>query len=447
MTREQAQALTRKALSFAKVPEVSVAISVRSHGFLRFAGNAVTTSGQTQSASVSIRAWKGKRSGAVSASIDLWDNAAAEAALKKLVAEAEALAALSPEDPEYVPLLGPQKYIEVDALDSSSATMPAAARAAAASQAIAQAKNRKVVAAGFFENRSDVEVLANSADLFAYFPSSFVAFSVTARTADGTGSGYSSVVSHRAASLDVKEATALAAQKALDSRGARQIEPGAYPTILEPQAAADILSRINFDARLADEGRSAFTAPGGKTRLGEAMFDKRVNLYTDPQNAVVPSSPVGPEGYPITKADFALEGVVKNLAYSRFWAAKSEKQPGPFAANLILDGENLPLAKMIAATERGVLVTRLWYIRMVDPQQALHTGLTRDGTFWIEDGKIKHPIKNFRFNESPVRLLAQVEALGTPQPVAPSERYSTFRLLLPAVKVRSFRFTSLSDAV
>jgi predicted Zn-dependent protease len=162
---------------------------------------------------------------------------------------------------------------------------------------------------------------------------------------------------------------------------------------------------------------------------------------------VVPSSPIGPDGFPNVKADFVREGVVKNLSYSRFWAARHDKQPGPFSSNLILDGENVPLAKMIAATERGVLVTRLWYIRMVDPQQALHTGLTRDGTFWIEDGKIKHPIKNFRFNESPVRLLSEVEQLGTPQPVAPSERYSTFRLLLPALKVKSFRFTSLSDAV
>jgi predicted Zn-dependent protease len=447
MTREQAQALANKALSFAEVPEVAVAMTISSHGFLRFAGNAVTTSGQTQSADVTITAWKGKRNGSVAASVDVWDKAAAEAGLKKLVADAEALAALSPEDPEYVPLLGPQKYIDVDAFDASTAEMPAAARAAAVAQAIEQAKSKKVVAAGFFENRSDIQVLANSADLFAYFPGSFVAYSVTARTPDGTGSGYSSLVSHRAASLDVKEATSLAAQKALESRGAKEIEPGVYPAILEPQAAADIFSRINFDARLADEGRSAFAAAGGKTHLGTRLFDERVNLYADPQNPAVPSSPIGPDGYPITKADFARAGAIKNLAYSRFWAAKHEKQPGPFASNLILDGENVPLAKMIASTERGVLLTRLWYIRMVDPQQALHTGLTRDGTFWIEDGKVKHSIKNFRFNESPVRLLSEVESLGTPQPVAPSERYSTFRLLLPAVKVKSFRFTSLSDAV
>jgi predicted Zn-dependent protease len=107
----------------------------------------------------------------------------------------------------------------------------------------------------------------------------------------------------------------------------------------------------------------------------------------------------------------------------------------------------VPLAKLIASTERGVLVTRLWYIRSVDPQQALFTGLTRDGTFWIEDGKIKYPLKNFRFNESPYKLLTEVEALGTPQPAVRSERYSDYRMLLPAIKVKAFRFTSLSDAV
>jgi predicted Zn-dependent protease len=447
MTRDQARALTNKALSFAKVPEVAVTIEVASHGFLRFARNAATTSGQTRSANVVVTAWKGKRNATLSASIDVWDNRSAEAVLEKLVADAEALAALSPEDPEYVPLLGPQEYVEVDALDQRSAEMPAAARAEAVKQAIAQAESRKVVAAGFFENRGDITVLANSAGLFAYFPASFAAYSVTARTTDESGSGYSSLVSHRAGSIDVKEATTIAAQKALDSRSAREIEPGDYPTILEPQAAADILSRLNFDARLADEGRSAFTAPGGKTHLGARMFDERVNLYTDPRHPAVPSSPIGPDGYPTAKADFVRGGVLKNLAYSRFWAAKHETQPGPFHSNLILDGENAPLAKMIAATERGVLVTRLWYIRMVDPQQALYTGLTRDGTFWIEGGEIKHPIKNFRFNESPVRLLSQIEQLGAPQPVAPSERYGTFRLLLPALKVKSFRFTSLSDAV
>ena len=193
--------------------------------------------------------------------------------------------------------------------------------------------------------------------------------------------------------------------------------------------------------------RSVFAASGGKTRLGHKIFDSRVNIYADPQHAVVPSSPIGPGGYPVARADLVREGVLKNLSYSRFWAAKNKKQPGPYRTNLIIDGENTPLAKLIASTERGVLVTRLWYIRSVDPQQALFTGLTRDGTFWIEDGEIKHPLKNFRFNESPYRILGDVEALGTSQPTVRGERYGDFRMLLPAIKVKSFRFTSISDAV
>lgn len=206
------------------------------------------------------------------------------------------------------------------------------------------------------------------------------------------------------------------------------------------------LPRI-FGARPADEGRSAFAAPEGKTRLGERIFDPRVNVYADPAHPLIPSSPIGPGGYPARKADFVREGVLKNLIYSRFWAKKQKASPGPFLSNIVIDGSDTPLAKLISTTERGVLVTRLWYIRMVDPQQALFTGLTRDGLFWIEDGEIRHPLKNLRFNESPYRLLQEVDALGQTQPVVAGERYSDFRMLLPAMRVKSFRFTSVSDAV
>ena len=447
MTREQARALTKKVLEAAKVPEVSIELVDRRHGFLRFARNAPTTSGFTRTASADVTAWKGKRKASVSASVNLADPAEAEATLKELVKQAEELAALSPEDREYMPLLGPQEYVEVNGYDEATAELPAVQRTKAVSDAIETAKKQKVIAAGFFENVAETSILANTAKLFAYYPGSVATFSVTARTPDEQGSGYTAVSSHKFGSLDMKETTAIAAKKAIASRNGRETKPGAYTTILEPQAVGDLISRLDFDARLADEGRSVFAASGGKTRLGEKIFDGRVNMYADPNHPIVPSRPVGPNGYPVKKADLVRGGVLKNLSYSRFWAAKHEKQPGPYQTNLIIDGENVPLAKLIASTERGVLVTRLWYIRSVDPQQALFTGLTRDGTFWIEDGKIKHPLKNFRFNESPYKLLAEVEALGTPQPAVRSERYSDFRMLLPAMRVKSFRFTSLSDAV
>jgi predicted Zn-dependent protease len=172
-----------------------------------------------------------------------------------------------------------------------------------------------------------------------------------------------------------------------------------------------------------------------------------VSIYADPAHPLIPSSPIGPGGYPVRRASFVREGVLENLIYSRFWAAKHEAAPGPFLSNLVIDGSDTPLAKLIASTERGVLVTRLWYIRMVDPQQALYTGLTRDGLFWIEDGEIRYPLKNLRFNESPYRLLQQVDALAQTQPAVAGERYSDFRMLLPAMRVKQFRFTSVSDAV
>ncbi len=447
MTREQAEAFTEKVLKGAKEPEVAVELTHRRHGFLRFARNAPTTSGFTNTATARVTAWKGKRKASASASVNLANAKEAEEELKTLVKKAEELAAVSPEDREYMPLLGPQEYVEVSGYDEATAELSPQRRTQAVADAIETAKKQKVIAAGFFENVAETSILANTAGLFAYYPGSVATFSVTARSSDERGSGYTASSSQRFSSLDVKETTAIAARKAMDSRDGREQKPGAYTTILEPQAVGDLISRLDFDARLADEGRSVFAKSAGKTRLGDKIFDSRVNIYADPQHALVPSSPIGPEGYPVERADLVREGVLRNLNYSRFWAAKNDKHPGPYRTNLIIDGQNLSLAKLIASTERGVLVTRLWYIRAVDRQQALFTGLTRDGTFWIEDGKIKHPLKNFRFNESPYRILGEVEALGTSQPAVRGERYGDFRMLLPAIKVKSFRFTSTSDAV
>src|SRR5258706_2018610 len=178
--------------------------------------------------------------------------------------------------------------------------MPAAARAQVVAEAIGTAKSAQLVAAGIYRNSGVVQVLANSAGLFGYFPWSRAAFSITTRTSDGTGSGYSAISSNNGQSIDCKEAAAIAVKKALDSRGARELPPGAYPAILEPQAVADISSSLVFalNVRLADEGRSVFSAPGGKTRVGEKMFDPRVHIQTDPQHPVVPRSSFSAGGSP-----------------------------------------------------------------------------------------------------------------------------------------------------
>jgi predicted Zn-dependent protease len=198
-----------------------------------------------------------------------------------------------------------------------------------------------------------------------------------------------------------------------------------------------------FDARQSDEGRTFLSKKGGGNRIGEKVFDERVNLYADPTDSNVPSRPWNDEGQPLGRLDIVKDGVVKNLFYSRYWANEKEVAPVPQPNNLIMTGGKRSLDEMVANTERGILVTRTWYIRAVDPQTQLYTGLTRDGTFYVEDGKIKYPIKNFRFNESPVIMLNNLEELGVPQRVS----LFGFPVMLPPVKAREFTFTSLSDAV
>jgi predicted Zn-dependent protease len=153
----------------------------------------------------------------------------------------------------------------------------------------------------------------------------------------------------------------------------------------------------------------------------------------------------GGDGLPREKTMWIDKGVVKNLSYSRFWAQKKGVTPVPGPSNIIMEGGDATLEELIKSTERGILVSRLWYIRMVDPQSLLLTGLTRDGTFYIENGKIMFPVKNFRFNESPVIMLNNLEALGKQERSISVESYRSY--LIPPMKIRDFTFSSLSDAV
>jgi predicted Zn-dependent protease len=261
------------------------------------------------------------------------------------------------------------------------------------------------------------------------------------RTQDGTGSGYVSRDYNDVEQFDSAEMSQIALDKALMSRNPKAIEPGKYTVILEPTAAVQLLQNMlfNMGARSADEGRSFLSKAGGETKVGEKIVDERVTIYSDPTNERVPASAWDGEGRPRERTAWIENGVVKNLYYSRFWAQKQGVQATPSPANGIMEGGDATVEEMIAGTDRGILVTRLWYIRTVDPQTLLYTGLTRDGTFYIENGKIAYPVKNFRFNESPVIMLNNLEELGAPIRVNGS--------LVPPMKIRDFTFTSLSDAI
>ena len=441
LNKEEAQALLKKVIAFSKADECEVSLNGSEGGNIRYARNSVSTSGEISTLSLAVTSSFGKKSG--TATINEFD----DASLEKVVRRSEELAQLAPENPEYMGLLGPQTFKESKTYIPSTAAVTPDIRAEAVAKSISASKEAQLEAAGFIENTTSFGAGLNSKGLFAYDTDTDVTFSVTTRNAAGTGSGYAARGYNDIKKLDTLSATKIAAQKANGSANAKAIEPGKYTVILEPVAVTYFLENMfrGFDARSADEGRSFMSKPGGGNRLGEKLMDEKVTIYSDPFNEELPSSTFNREGQPLDRMNWIEKGVVKNLAYSRFWAQKTNKSPIPFGSNFIMEGGNMSIEEMIKTTERGILVSRLWYIRMVDPQTLLLTGLTRDGTFYIENGQIKHPVKNFRFNESPVIALNNVEALGKPERSISVESYRSY--LVPPLKIRDFTFSSLSDAI
>lgn len=453
LNKSEAQAVLQKVLSFAKADETQANLSGGRAGNLRFARNAVSTSGGSDTMSLVVQSSFGKKTGV--ATINEFD----DASLEKVTRRAEALAQIAPENPEYVEFLGPQKYLEPKAYFDSTASINADFRARVTSESIKPCKAGNLSAAGYLEHDAGFAAIANSRGLRGYLRSSHVNFSVTARTADGLGSGYGVCDYNDAKLLNAKAVSDLAIQKAMRSAETRAIEPGKYTVILEPAAGVELLTLMvsSMDARETDEGRSFLSKAGGGSRKGEKLVDERVQIRSDPMNADVPGDAWAGDGRALRSVDWIKDGVVANVGYSRFWARKNriaeDQAPANFgsgsnaraigqfegAPGLIMAGGSANLAELVRGVKRGVLVTRLWYIREVDPQTLLQTGLTRDGTFYIENGEIKYAIKNLRFNESPVIMLNNIEALGKPE--------RTNGCMIPPIVLRDFTFTSLSDAV
>ncbi|MFZ5999732.1 MAG: TldD/PmbA family protein [Bacteroidota bacterium] len=441
LSKDEAQALLKKVLSYSKADECEVNLNGNDSANIRYARNSVSTSGRISQSTLVVSSAFGKKLGV--ATINEFD----DASLEKVVRRSEELAQLAPENPEFISFLGPQTYAPSKTWVQATADISPKQRADLVAQSLQVAKDGKAVAAGFLEDNAGYAAMMNSKGLFAYNTSTNTNFSVTVRTEDGTGSGYATRGYNDVTKLDTKRATQIATDKALKSKGAKAIEPGKYTVILEPAAAAVLLERIIFglDARQADEGRSFLSKAGGGTKQGEKMMDERVNIYSDPQHPDLPTSPWTGDGRPQEKNYWIEKGVVKNLTWERYWAQKKGVKAIPSPDAIVMDGGTKSLEELIAGTKKGVLVTRLWYIRDVDPQSLLLTGLTRDGTFFIENGKIQYPIKNFRFNESPIIMLNNLEELGRVERTVSVE--SNINYLLPPLKIRDFTFSSLSDAV
>ncbi len=447
-TREQAKTLIERALSLSKAEGTFVVLTGADRGNLRFARNTATTSGASSAYSLAITANFGKKSGTVTtAEFD-------DASLRQAIANAEEIARLSPDNPEAMPVLGPQTYGTSNAYFDDVATVTPDWRAAAAATAIDLSKQKGVVSAGFVNTSAAIQAAATSKGLFVYDRQTAADYNLTARTPDGSGSGWASKSFNELRLLDPGKLAAAAIDKAVLSKDAAAIEPGKYTVVLEPAALGDLLAGMVFsaDARQADEGRSFFSRKGGGNRIGEQVLAEKVNIYSDPSHPLAPSLMFDGEGLPIKRTSWVQNGVWNDLIYSRFWAQKQNREPTGGPVNLIMEGGKATVPELIAGTERGVLVTRFWYIRPLDPQTLLFTGLTRDGLFLIEKGKVTRPVKNMRWNESPIVALNNVDAMTPAERTVTGEGFGgsdgfMFGLVCPAARIREFTFSSASDAI
>ncbi len=438
LSKEDAQKILNRALSLSQAEECEVSLSGNISGYVRYARNTITTSGAGADVSLSVSAKFGKRTGTATT------NELDDASIAQCVRRAEELARLAPENPEAMPFLEPQTYLDSPTYFEATANISPEYRAQVAYEGIQQAESKGMIAAGFFEHSTNFSALANSKGLFAYNKATGLEFTLTVRTSDGTGSGYAVKDYNDVTKFRPKEDSEIAVRKAELSRNPRAIEPGKYTVILEPAALVSdegLLNNMIFsmNARAADEGRSFFSKKGGGNKIGEKIVDERITIYSDPTHPEIPARTWQSDGLPREKTVWIQNGVLQNLLYDRYWASQKGVKPVAFPSGIIVDGTSATLEDLIRDTKKGILVTRLWYIRSVDPQTLLYTGLTRDGTFYIENGKIQYAIKNMRFNESPIIMLNNLDALGRPERLNGS--------LVPPMRIRDFTFTSLSEAV
>jgi predicted Zn-dependent protease len=440
LSRDDARSILQKALSYSRSDEAEATLGGGNSANIRFARNQPTTTGSGETAELSYTAVFGKRVGSASTS-DLEDGG-----LRNVVKKAEELARVAPESPEYMPRLGPQKYLETPTWDKSANEITSGNRANIARAAIDAAKGAGVEAAGYFEQGESFSAIANSHGLFGYSRGTSVDYSLTMRSSDGNGSGWAAASSQRRGGVVTETVTARSLRKATESRNPVQLEPGEYPVVLEPSCTGDMLQLLywNLGRRGADEGRSFFSNTENGTRIGEALFDSRISIYSDPTHRDAPSTPWGDDGLPLARTAWISEGVLRNLAVGRYWAEKKGLPVIPMGSNVIMEGGSASIDDLVASIDHGLLVSSFWYIRTVDPRTILHTGLTRDGLVLIEKGKIPRPVVNFRWNESPASIFSKTEMLGVAERVVTRE--GNLPMMAPPIKASAFRFTSVSPS-
>ena len=455
-TKDEAQKLARKVMGLSTFADCQVTVAATEQAYTRFANNGITTAAFSLRQNISVAVTRDGRTGVYTA--DDMDDASLREAVKK----AEELAVIAPPNPERLEPLGAQQYPEIPAFDERTAKARAPEMIPHVKTIIDEALKRKLVAAGLIERSHRITAVANKAGLFGYNESADSQLTTTVRMADGSSSGWAGQPSARLGDIDSAKLANVASEKCARWKSPRKLDPGNYTVVLEPTAAGDIVRLITsgFSARNTDEGRTFLSKRGGGNLVGEKLFPDHITLRSNPFDWRQPTAPWTGDLLPTRPINWVEKGVVGNLAYDRYWASKTGKPSTPSAGggfgggfggggfggavSLEMEGSEASLDSLIASVERGLLITHFWYIRGVNPQTLQQTGLTRDGVFLIENGKITAPVMNFRFLESPVRLLKNTVKVGEAVRVRGLEGGI---MIAPSLVATDFPLPSISDAV
>jgi PmbA protein len=428
-------------LKLSGADETEVEIDATTDALTRFANNTIHQNVAEQTLSISVRAVADGRTARATT------NKTDDDSLRRAAEAAVSLARNEPRNPDLLPMLRQQKYQKVARSFAATADTTPQDRARAVKRVCEMAEKAKQTAAGIFSSGSTQSLAANSKGLFAHYEQTRAEFSVT--ILEQNSSGWAKANSPDVRTIDPNELATRASRKCADSRNPREIPAGHYTAILEPPAVLDLVGFLFYDfaGTAVLDKRSCFTG-----RMGKKLFGDNISLWDDVYHPLQSGEPFDGEGMPRQKVTLVEKGVPKNLVYARATAKKMKAKPtghgfslpneyGEAPMNLVFAGGDKSVEEMVRSTERGILVTRLWYIREVDPYEKILTGMTRDGTFLVENGRVTGGVRNFRFNQSILEMLANVEMLGTPVRAAGEE---SFEMVVPAMKVRNFHFSEVT---
>jgi PmbA protein len=444
LTKKRCQELferVAKASRAAGADQVEVMVGVDAEALTRFANNSIHQNVAEQIHHLSVRVLLDHRT--ARATTNRFD----QDSIESVVRDAIAITKSAEPDPDILPLAEPQSIAAVDRYRDSIARCTPEERARSVAEAIAVVEAASQTAAGIYSTGEAVYALLNSRGVFAYHSETMAKFSITAMAADSSGWAKASSVGRDG--IDPVSLATTASRKAALSKAPRELPPGRYTVILEPAAVLDVLGQMfpDFGATALDDQRSFLTG-----RLGEKLFGDNISIYDDVYHPLQAGAPFDGEGVPRRRLTLVDAGAPRELAYCRSAAGRKGVEPtghgfplpneyGEMPLNIVIAGGRSSIEEMIASTPKGILVTRLWYIREVDPYEKIMTGMTRDGAFLVENGAIVCGVKNFRFNQSLVRMLANVEQLS---PAVRACGEEAFDMVVPAMRVRDFQFTEVT---